>query len=421
MVTDANLRGRTGGGDAVGALALTAPLIVLAWQQGGYHSRTWTQATIGLACIGIAALSLRGGFRLNRFEWLMLGALASFAVLLALSAVWSEDPASSIREGRRAFLYVVALAAFFAVRPDARSLRLALCGALTAIVLLSAPVGYANSVGILAAIAMLLAIEVATAELGWIRWLAVAALALLPAQLLATSSRGAWLALAAGLVVRAALPQRCPFLPILAARLERFTAIGRIALAATIAAIAAVIVASPTNPFGEQRPAYWRVAWHDGEAHPILGSGAGTYARHWHDERPLPVNVQDAHSLYLETFAEIGAAGLLLLVTGLGTPLLVLFRKRATPAVASLAPAYVAFLVHAGIDWDWEMPLVTLPALACAATLVQSHPRADELHDPPRTRATVTRRGARIRLNAFRGSLRIAAATRCFQRISIRS
>jgi hypothetical protein len=374
LATDATLHGRTGGGDAAGALALAAPLIVLAWQQGGYHSQTWTQTTICLACIGLAALWLRERFRLNRHEWVMLGALTSFAALLVLSALWSEDPASSLREGRRALIYVVALGAFFAVRPDARLLSFALGGALTAIVVLSAPVGYANSVGILAAIAVLLAIEIATAERGWIRWLAVAALVPLLWQLLATSSRGAWLALAVGLVVRTALPQRHPFVSILPRRLERFPAIRRSALAAAIAAIAVVIVSSPTNPFGEQRRAYWAVAWHDIEAHPVLGSGAGTYARHWHDERPLPVHVQDAHSLYLETLAEVGVPGLLLLVTGVGTPLLALFRKRATPALASLAPAYVAFLVHAGIDWDWEMPLVTLPALACAATLVQIHP-----------------------------------------------
>jgi tetratricopeptide (TPR) repeat protein len=39
-----------------------------------------------------------------------------------------------------------------------------------------------------------------------------------------------------------------------------------------------------------------------------------------------------------------------------------------------LAPAalavYVAFLVHASWDWDWELPAVTLVALACGASLL---------------------------------------------------
>jgi O-antigen ligase len=76
-------------------------------------------------------------------------------------------------------------------------------------------------------------------------------------------------------------------------------------LRAALGCVAAVIVLSPTNPFGEQRPYYWAAAWHDYQSHPFLGSGAGTYAISWHEERPLPVNVQDAHSLYLETLAEV--------------------------------------------------------------------------------------------------------------------
>jgi O-antigen ligase len=157
----------------------------------------------------------------------------------------------------------------------------------------------------------------------------------------------------------------------------------RVALVAAIAAAAAVILTSPSNPFGEQRVSYWAVALHDSQAHPILGSGAGTFARYWHAERPLPVDVQDAHSLYLETLAETGPLGLLLIAVALGTPLLVAARNRGTPAVLGLAPAYVAFVVHAGIDWDWEMPVVTLAGLLCGAALLQSPPDETASGAPP--------------------------------------
>jgi len=30
----------------------------------------------------------------------------------------------------------------------------------------------------------------------------------------------------------------------------------------------------------------------------------------------------------------------------------------------------VAFLVHAGLDWDWEVPAVTLTGVFCAGALV---------------------------------------------------
>ena len=42
-------------------------------------------------------------------------------------------------------------------------------------------------------------------------------------------------------------------------------------------------------------------------------------------------------------------------------------RHRLAPAALG---AYTAFLVHAGIDWDWEMPAVTLAALVCGAALL---------------------------------------------------
>jgi O-antigen ligase len=377
LVTETTFREHTGGGDAAGAFAFAGLLIVLAWQQGGYHSATWTSTTICLACVGFAGLWLRGRDGLNRLELLMLAALASFAALLVLSTLWSDDPASSLRESRRAILYLVALAAFLVVRPRARFLLLVLGAALTGIVLLSAPIGYANSVGILAVAAMLLAVEVATVERGWIRWLALAALVPLTTHLLATSSRGAWLALAVGLLLRAALPQQRRFLA---------TCAGRVALVAVITAIATVIVVSPTNPFGEQRASYWAVAWHEYQAHAVLGSGAGTYARYWRTERPIPVRVQDAHSLYLETLAETGPLGLLLIAVALATPLTVAIRRGA-PGVLALAPAYVAFLVHAGIDWDWEMPVVTLVGLLCGAALLQSPPDETGSGAPPGRRA----------------------------------
>ncbi len=43
---------------------------------------------------------------------------------------------------------------------------------------------------------------------------------------------------------------------------------------------------------------------------------------------------------------------------------------RAGPAAAGSVAALAAFALHAGIDWDWEMPALTLVALALAASLM---------------------------------------------------
>jgi hypothetical protein len=128
------------------------------------------------------------------------------------------------------------------------------------------------------------------------------------------------------------------------------------------------------------RPDYWRVAWHEAQANPVLGSGAGTFELWWEDERPIDVDVRDAHSLYVETLAEQGAAGLLLLAAALGIPLFLAWSRREAPLVPAATAAYAAFLVHAGVDWDWEMPAVTLAALVAAAV-----PIAGTIAPVPRT------------------------------------
>ena len=41
--------------------------------------------------------------------------------------------------------------------------------------------------------------------------------------------------------------------------------------------------------------------------------------------------------------------------------------------MATAAAGFAVFALHAGLDWDWEMPVVTLVALGCAGTV---QPRA---------------------------------------------
>ena len=106
----------------------------------------------------------------------------------------------------------------------------------------------------------------------------------------------------------------------------------------------------------------------------MLGTGAGTFAIYWVDsgEEIAHAGALDAHSLYLETLAELGPVGLTLLAVMLLAPLAAAIGRRTSPYVPAAAGAYVAFLVHAGLDWDWEMPAVVVAALACAAALLLS-------------------------------------------------
>ena len=85
---------------------------------------------------------------------------------------------------------------------------------------------------------------------------------------------------------------------------------------------------------------------------------------------------RDAHSLYLETLAELGPIGLALLLAALIIPLLAL-RGGRDPLLATAAGAYVAFLVHTGVDWDWELPAVTLAGLACGSAMLVARRPSD--------------------------------------------
>jgi len=114
----------------------------------------------------------------------------------------------------------------------------------------------------------------------------------------------------------------------------------------------------------------WRAAWHDYGTHGWLGSGAGTYERYWNRHRDISYAVRDAHSLYLETLAELGPLGLALLVVGLGSPLLAAFRARRLEMIPAAFGAYVAYLLHAAGDWDWELTGVTVTALLVAGVLL---------------------------------------------------
>jgi hypothetical protein len=114
---------------------------------------------------------------------------------------------------------------------------------------------------------------------------------------------------------------------------------------------------------------YWRVAVESWADRPLFGLGSGGFLVEWRRERGRVDESADAHSLYIETAAELGLVGLALLLLflgGVGAGAVLLYR-RDSAAATGLAAALVAWAIHAGLDWNWEMPAVTLQALLLAA------------------------------------------------------
>ncbi len=114
---------------------------------------------------------------------------------------------------------------------------------------------------------------------------------------------------------------------------------------------------------GTGRVELWRAARDAYWDHPLTGSGAGTFERYWQSRDDASFKVRDAHSLYLETLAELGPPGLVLLAATLLVPLGAGLTARRRALLPAAMGAYAAFLVHAGVDWDWELSGVTLTAL----------------------------------------------------------
>jgi len=110
-----------------------------------------------------------------------------------------------------------------------------------------------------------------------------------------------------------------------------------------------------------------RVALHGYRNEPLHGNGAGTYALTWDRYRPFVSNVTDGHSLYFESLSEMGIVGVALI-------LIVVLSIVGTAAARARGPdravygavfaACLAWALHAGVDWDWEMPATTIPFLA---------------------------------------------------------
>jgi hypothetical protein len=481
----ANRRARfsipTGTGEAVIAFGAVA---AVAFSSGGYWSTSW--GWVAIASVWVLAVSLVArSVSLGGLDLVALGALGAFACWVAVSGLWGT-PARSVLEAERMAMYVVAFAAaLVVVRREALvpliggvwAAMSAACsyGLLTRLLperlgvfnsisgyRLSEPLGYWNGLGVFAAIGFVLALTLAArAAAPSIRATAAASLPILGLTIYFTFSRGAWIALAVGLLVTIALdPRRLqlvttllalgPAVLVTLAFAYRSTGLNRVgsALAETSAAghrvigvVAAAMLANvliadllrrcerritptentrrvytavlvvfpltalvlvfmrfgspPTlasraydafaappprvgtqlndrlfNLSGSGRLPTWRVAWHEFEREPVLGSGAGTYEQSWNELRPYAAKVRDAHSLYLETLAELGVLGLALLLAALATPVVAALRARQLALVPGVFGAYTVFLVHAGVDWDWELPAVTLVALLCAAALL---------------------------------------------------
>ncbi len=132
--------------------------------------------------------------------------------------------------------------------------------------------------------------------------------------------------------------------------------------------------ASPTRltSVSSNRYDYWRISGRAFVRHPLAGLGSGGFRVFWLRERPIRESVQNSHSLELETAAELGVVGLLALAAMFAGIVLAARRalERQPGIAAGWCAAAVVWFLHASIDWDWQLPAVTLPLFVLAGALI---------------------------------------------------
>lgn len=143
-----------------------------------------------------------------------------------------------------------------------------------------------------------------------------------------------------------------------------------------------------TNPANNGRLDGWEVAVDGFRSERVHGTGAGVFEQVWAQERETTFSMVDAHSLYLETLSDLGLVGLALLAIALlaiAGAFVLRARGPDRALYGALAAMALAWLLHAGVDWDWEMPAVTLWLFALGGlALARSPEQPRALGRPPR-------------------------------------
>jgi tetratricopeptide (TPR) repeat protein len=286
----------------------------------------------------------------------------------------------------------------------ARAGAVALLPALAAVIDLTLSRGGAVAAGIGAAIVVVLAprrlrtlAAIAAAGVGS----AVAAVALAARPAIANGLAGPHAAsegrAAAGLILLGCLVAAWIHLA-----LERFVpergpevsrGLKRVVAVVAVAAIAAGIVAAdPAKRFtsfkrppaadkvvlsssGNGRWQLWRAALDEFRAHPVAGGGAGSYEAWWAAHASFPYFTLYAHSLYLQSLAELGVLGLTLTLGLLIAAALALRRRlrESAPAergaIAAVGAGFFAFALAAAVDWMWELTVVAVIGVGLLAVL----------------------------------------------------
>jgi hypothetical protein len=151
-----------------------------------------------------------------------------------------------------------------------------------------------------------------------------------------------------------------------------------------------------TGGVGSNRYDFWRVAVNEWRTSPVVGIGTDNFEAEYVAARRSPEEPRFPHSFPVRVLSQTGVVGALVVGAFLALSAWAVFRGRRRgvrgAAVAAAALPFSYWLVHGSVDWFWEFPGLTVPALAFLGLAVGLS-RSDRAHAAP----AFVRRGARTR------------------------
>jgi hypothetical protein len=140
---------------------------------------------------------------------------------------------------------------------------------------------------------------------------------------------------------------------------------------------------------GSNRWIWWQEALGAFSDKPLGGWGAGSFPVVRYLYRRYDAPVRSTHSVPLQFLSETGLVGALLGLGGLALlGAAAVGRVRTSSGIErsarlALLAAATAWAVHSLVDWDWEIPAVTIPALVAVAVAAAPSPAADSTAGNP--------------------------------------
>jgi hypothetical protein len=169
---------------------------------------------------------------------------------------------------------------------------------------------------------------------------------------------------------------------------------------------------------GSERYDAWRVALDAFKSHPIGGLGQDNFSDYYTVHGRTGIELAWVHSWELRLLAHTGIVGFAALIAFLAAALVAALRRRAprdslrgAVAATALLPLIV-WLIHGSVDWFWEMPALSAPALGFLAIAGALTEGARAPADAPVSEQAPAdrRRGARTAAAALVGTAAFAAA-----------